>query len=220
MHKRIRSTCKDCGGGSICLHNRRRSRCKDCKGCAVPGRLFHSLLIEDTNVQLLAVRYVSKVNLCWGQRGSIYFDWVQPFVHDSVQLQVTSGDLFRRDRAKCRLIQLRLRLSDGIHRSSIPYTGSPLYCRFHQVCGTVGHSSPSVINRSNPRWWCGHIRGVGGRLLVPLRRLFRQKMGTLPSGQSASRATHRALSQRAIPGNVSCGTRPSPPSMCSGRRFR
>ena len=31
-HNRQRSTCKDCGGGSICEHGRRRSRCKECGG--------------------------------------------------------------------------------------------------------------------------------------------------------------------------------------------
>jgi hypothetical protein len=31
MSDKIRSRCKDCGGGSICEHDRRRSACKDCK---------------------------------------------------------------------------------------------------------------------------------------------------------------------------------------------
>lgn len=31
-HNRIRSGCKDCGGGSICEHNRQRTRCKNCGG--------------------------------------------------------------------------------------------------------------------------------------------------------------------------------------------
>ena len=31
QHNRIRSQCRDCGGGSICEHNRIRSRCKTCK---------------------------------------------------------------------------------------------------------------------------------------------------------------------------------------------
>ena len=29
-HGRVRSTCKECGGASICEHGRRRSRCKEC----------------------------------------------------------------------------------------------------------------------------------------------------------------------------------------------
>ena len=31
-HNRIRSRCKECGGGSICQHARRRSECKECGG--------------------------------------------------------------------------------------------------------------------------------------------------------------------------------------------
>ena len=27
----MRSTCKDCGGGSICQHQQLRSQCKDCR---------------------------------------------------------------------------------------------------------------------------------------------------------------------------------------------
>ena len=34
-HKRQRSQCKECGGGSICEHQRRRSRCKECRGPAI-----------------------------------------------------------------------------------------------------------------------------------------------------------------------------------------
>jgi len=34
-HNRIRSQCKDCGGGAICEHNRIRSQCKDCGGSAI-----------------------------------------------------------------------------------------------------------------------------------------------------------------------------------------
>jgi hypothetical protein len=34
-HKRIRSRCKDCGGSSICEHKRQRSRCKDCGGSSI-----------------------------------------------------------------------------------------------------------------------------------------------------------------------------------------
>ena len=30
QHNRIRSQCKECGGGSICQHNRIRSKCKTC----------------------------------------------------------------------------------------------------------------------------------------------------------------------------------------------
>ena len=31
QHARRRSQCKECGGGSICQHNRERSKCKTCK---------------------------------------------------------------------------------------------------------------------------------------------------------------------------------------------
>ncbi|XP_057297641.1 uncharacterized protein LOC130628674 [Hydractinia symbiolongicarpus] len=35
-HGRIRSTCQDCGGGSICIENgRRRSICKECGGGSI-----------------------------------------------------------------------------------------------------------------------------------------------------------------------------------------
>jgi hypothetical protein len=34
-HGRVRSQCKDCGGGGICDHGRQRSRCKDCGGGSV-----------------------------------------------------------------------------------------------------------------------------------------------------------------------------------------
>jgi|SaaInlV_165m_DNA_1040744.scaffolds.fasta_scaffold21736_2 hypothetical protein len=34
-HNRIRTECKDCGGGSICEHNKRRSICKDCGGGSI-----------------------------------------------------------------------------------------------------------------------------------------------------------------------------------------
>jgi hypothetical protein len=30
-HGRVRSKCKECGGGSICEHGRVRSRCKECR---------------------------------------------------------------------------------------------------------------------------------------------------------------------------------------------
>jgi hypothetical protein len=33
-HDRVRSVCKECGGGSICEHGRVRSQCKECKGGA------------------------------------------------------------------------------------------------------------------------------------------------------------------------------------------
>ena len=32
QHNRIRSQCKECGGGSICQHNRQRYQCKECGG--------------------------------------------------------------------------------------------------------------------------------------------------------------------------------------------
>ena len=35
-HNRVRSQCKECGGGSICEHNRRRSKCKDCLSAPPP----------------------------------------------------------------------------------------------------------------------------------------------------------------------------------------
>ena len=34
-HNRVKSRCKDCGGGSICPHNRRKSQCKDCGGSSI-----------------------------------------------------------------------------------------------------------------------------------------------------------------------------------------
>ena len=34
-HNRIKSTCKDCGGSSICEHNRIKSQCKDCGGSSI-----------------------------------------------------------------------------------------------------------------------------------------------------------------------------------------
>ena len=34
-HNRIKSTCKDCKGGSICEHNSIKSSCKDCKGGSI-----------------------------------------------------------------------------------------------------------------------------------------------------------------------------------------
>jgi hypothetical protein len=33
--KIVRSTCKECGGGSICEHQRLRSRCKECEGGSI-----------------------------------------------------------------------------------------------------------------------------------------------------------------------------------------
>ena len=35
VHKKRRSTCKDCGGGEICQHQRRRAQCKDCGGSEI-----------------------------------------------------------------------------------------------------------------------------------------------------------------------------------------
>merc|ERR1719253_2530135 len=35
QHNRIRSQCKDCGGGSICQHKRIRSQYKECKGGSI-----------------------------------------------------------------------------------------------------------------------------------------------------------------------------------------
>uniref|UniRef100_A0A0G4I1K2 CBM20 domain-containing protein n=1 Tax=Chromera velia CCMP2878 TaxID=1169474 RepID=A0A0G4I1K2_9ALVE len=32
LHGRVRTTCKECGGGSVCEHGRQRSRCKECGG--------------------------------------------------------------------------------------------------------------------------------------------------------------------------------------------
>ena len=34
-HGRIRSRCKQCGGGSICAHGRQRNRCKECDGASI-----------------------------------------------------------------------------------------------------------------------------------------------------------------------------------------
>ena len=34
-HGRIRSQCKECGGGSICQHGRHRSKCKECGGGSI-----------------------------------------------------------------------------------------------------------------------------------------------------------------------------------------
>ena len=34
-HGRLRSQCKECGGGSICEHGRRRSKCKECGGSGI-----------------------------------------------------------------------------------------------------------------------------------------------------------------------------------------
>jgi hypothetical protein len=34
-HERIRSTCKECKGGSVCEHQRQSSHCKECKGGSV-----------------------------------------------------------------------------------------------------------------------------------------------------------------------------------------
>jgi hypothetical protein len=31
-HQRLRTQCKECGGGSICEHQKRRSICKECGG--------------------------------------------------------------------------------------------------------------------------------------------------------------------------------------------
>ena len=35
QHSRQRSSCKDCGGGSICEHGKRRSQCKKCGGSSI-----------------------------------------------------------------------------------------------------------------------------------------------------------------------------------------
>ncbi len=35
QHQRVRSQCKECGGGSICQHQRVRSRCKECGGASI-----------------------------------------------------------------------------------------------------------------------------------------------------------------------------------------
>ena len=35
LHGRQRSTCKECGGASICEHNRRRTYCKECSGGSI-----------------------------------------------------------------------------------------------------------------------------------------------------------------------------------------
>ena len=42
-HGRRRYTCKECGGGSICEHGRHRSQCKDCGGSGIceHGRVRH-----------------------------------------------------------------------------------------------------------------------------------------------------------------------------------
>jgi hypothetical protein len=34
-HGKIRSQCKDCGGSSICEHGKIRSQCKDCGGSSI-----------------------------------------------------------------------------------------------------------------------------------------------------------------------------------------
>ena len=34
-HQRVRSRCKECGGGSICQHQRERSKCKECGGASI-----------------------------------------------------------------------------------------------------------------------------------------------------------------------------------------
>jgi hypothetical protein len=34
-HNRVKSNCKECGGGSICEHNRHKSICKDCGGASI-----------------------------------------------------------------------------------------------------------------------------------------------------------------------------------------
>jgi hypothetical protein len=34
-HNRKKSTCRECGGGSICEHNRRKSICKECGGSQI-----------------------------------------------------------------------------------------------------------------------------------------------------------------------------------------
>ena len=34
-HGRVRSKCKECGGGSICEHGRERHRCKECGGGSI-----------------------------------------------------------------------------------------------------------------------------------------------------------------------------------------
>uniref|UniRef100_A0A0G4FEB1 CBM20 domain-containing protein n=1 Tax=Chromera velia CCMP2878 TaxID=1169474 RepID=A0A0G4FEB1_9ALVE len=41
LHGRVRTTCKECGGGSVCKHGRQRSQCKECggKGYCEHGRL-------------------------------------------------------------------------------------------------------------------------------------------------------------------------------------
>ena len=47
-HKRQKSKCKDCGGGSICEHKRQRSQCKECDfqgylGSIVRSRMYNAL---------------------------------------------------------------------------------------------------------------------------------------------------------------------------------
>ena len=34
-HSRVRSKCKECGGGSVCVHGRQRSICKECGGSQI-----------------------------------------------------------------------------------------------------------------------------------------------------------------------------------------
>ena len=38
-HNRVRSTCKECGGGSICEHDRIRYECPDCQGPVISKRI-------------------------------------------------------------------------------------------------------------------------------------------------------------------------------------
>ena len=48
-HGRRRTTCKDCGGGSVCEHRRVRSACKDCKDSGGDGRQV--IFLEATEVE-------------------------------------------------------------------------------------------------------------------------------------------------------------------------
>jgi hypothetical protein len=53
-HGRVRSLCKECGGGSICAHGRVRSRCKECGGA---NRALKLSIIESVSRVLIDISF-------------------------------------------------------------------------------------------------------------------------------------------------------------------
>ena len=74
-HKRQRYQCKECGGSSICEHKRRRSRCKECGGSSIcEHKRQRSICKECCPAELQYVRFCHvcgehKVNRKYGTPG-------------------------------------------------------------------------------------------------------------------------------------------------------